>query len=147
MTSVLDLTDQAARIARPENAREDWEEQLEPVMGELYDRLDRSPIQFAAFDRATQVRYQRLRRATPTADALVTPEPPDTTGGRFRYRNVDLGWSAIFGKWRWPPDDVYTAYQDTSTKGNAHLRVLGECYGMSPIPHPVDKGAVLLTGA
>jgi FAD/FMN-containing dehydrogenase len=101
------------------------------VLERLFDRLWAREDLFLEFGDDVQETAGALR----WSDA-----PPRVEDGRFRYRNVDIPWSDQDAFRDWPPDED----AGVGEEADRCVRVLGECWGQSPLAERGRAGALVL---
>ncbi len=129
-----DLVRQVKALPAPTpRTRAEWERKVDPIARLMLDA--------ASSDEAVDLADARSR-----LDGMrqLKQTGPLVKDGRFVYRNVVLDWPAVWAKWQFPPADFTTF--TTTANGAASVHVLGECWGMSKVTHPLQGGAVLVTG-
>lgn len=132
-----ELLEEVDQLLKHDPDGERWPFATEVMFERLHDRLRRHPREFVELDESVQRKYKLT--LFPEANA---PNAGETS---WEYRNVFLDWPAYHASWPMPPKSV-DPMVTLLARGPTGIHVLGECWGMSDITHPMTPGSVLLSG-
>ncbi len=98
----------------------------------------------AAFPGSGEV-YQSLQHV----ESPVSYRAPTGEIAGWKYRNIELDWEPRAVSWAWPPRS-FAPYEEVLRESLISpargVRVLGSCWGMSPLSHPKPGGNLLYRG-
>lgn len=127
-----------------DTAEDECEELIEHLIDGAPARASSMQELEDAFPGATEV-YRTLQHV----EAPVSYRDPNGQISSWRYRNIELDWEPRAVAWAWPPrtfvpyDEVL---RESSVAPGRGVRVLGSCWGMSPLSHPKPGGNLLFRG-